>query len=110
MTLRVTSEIGRLRRVLLHRPGAEIDTMMPDRMSELLFDDILFGEEAQREHDTFRHVLKRAGVEVLEAQDLLAEVLESAEVRADSIERLERRYGLRRAPAPWKHRPEPIRP
>ena len=98
MTLRVTSEIGRLRRVLLHRPGTEIDTMMPDMMSELLFDDLLFGEKARQEHDAFRRVLERAGVEVLEAQDLLAEVLEDSAVRDDSIDRLERRYELRREP------------
>jgi arginine deiminase len=107
MTLRVTSEIGRLRRFFNDTATTEIYTMMPDMMSELLFDDILFGEEAQKEHDTFRHVLERAGVEVLEAQELLAEVLESAEVRTDSIERLERRYGLRREPLARLHGASP---
>jgi arginine deiminase len=95
MTLCVNSEIGRLRRVLVHRPGPEIDTMVPEMMADLLFDDILFGEEAQNEHDMFRHVLERAGAEVLEAEDLLADVLESSDLRADSIARLERRYRLR---------------
>lgn len=95
MTLAVNSEIGRLRRVLLHRPGPEIDSMVPEMMEELLFDDILFGEEAQREHDVFRGVLERAGVEVLEAEELLADVLESAQLRSDCVERLERRYRLR---------------
>lgn len=95
MTLRVNSEIGRLRRVLVHRPGPEIDSMVPEMMNELLFDDILFGEEAQREHDTFRLVLERAGVEILEAEDLLADVLEVETLRVDTIARLERRYRLR---------------
>jgi arginine deiminase len=97
MTLRVNSEIGRLRRVLVHRPGPEIDSMVPEMMNELLFDDILFGEEAQAEHDTFRLVLERAGVEVLEAEDLLADVLEGDALRVDTIARLAHRYGLRRS-------------
>lgn len=97
MALCVNSEIGRLRRVLVHRPGAEIDSMVPEMMEELLFDDILFGEEAQKEHDIFRHVLERAGVEVLEAEDLLADVLEDSDLRSECVERLERRYALRSA-------------
>lgn len=94
MTLSVNSEIGRLRRVLIHRPGAEIDTMVPEMMADLLFDDILFGRQAQREHDAFRSVLERAGVEVFEAQDLLAEVLEDGDLQRDCIARLARRYRL----------------
>ena len=43
MPLKVYSEIGRLRRVLLHRPGSEIDRMVPSMMEHLLFDDILDG-------------------------------------------------------------------
>ena len=94
MALSVHSEIGRLRRVLIHKPGPEIDTMVPEMMSDLLFDDILFGRKAQEEHDAFRGVLERAGVEVLEAQDLLADVLEDSGLRSDAVARLERRYGL----------------
>ncbi len=94
MALRVNSEIGRLRRVLVHRPGAEIDTMIPELMEDLLFDDILYGEEARGEHDMFREVLERAGVEVLEAETLLGEVLEDEAIARDSIARLERRYQL----------------
>ncbi len=72
MALRVDSEIGRLRRVLVHRPGLEIDRMVPTMMAELLFDDILDGDAARREHQVFRRVLRRAGVEVLTAGDLLS--------------------------------------
>ena len=46
MSLEVHSEIGRLRRVLIHRPGFEIDWMVPSMMEELLFDDILLPMEA----------------------------------------------------------------
>lgn len=75
MPLSVYSEIGRLRRVLLHRPGREIDWMVPAMMEHLLFDDILDGEEARGEHDTFRTLLERLGVETLDATQLLADVL-----------------------------------
>jgi arginine deiminase len=75
MPLKVNSEIGRLRRVLLHRPGSEIDRMVPSMMEHLLFDDILDGEEARQEHDTFRQLLERLGVETLDATVLLCEAL-----------------------------------
>jgi arginine deiminase len=90
MALRVDSEIGRLRRVLVHRPGLEIDRMVPTMMAELLFDDILDGDAARREHQVFRRVLRCAGVEVLTAGDLLPEVLESAAARGAMLDRLER--------------------
>ena len=88
MGLLVDSEIGRLRRVLVHRPGLEIDRMVPTMMEELLFDDILDGDAARREHRVFRRVLRRAGVEVLTAGDLLAEVLDSAPARRAALDRL----------------------
>ena len=75
----VTSEIGRLRRVLVHAPGREVDLMVPSMMEELLFDDILFGDAARAEHERFRRVLELLGVEVLEIQTLLQEALESDE-------------------------------
>ncbi|MFQ5350397.1 MAG: arginine deiminase family protein, partial [Thermoanaerobaculia bacterium] len=88
MSVRVDSEVGRLRRVLVHRPGLEIDRMVPTMMEELLFDDILDGDAARREHRVFRRVLRSAGVEVLTAGDLLAEVLESDGARRAALERL----------------------
>ena len=86
MGLRVDSEIGRLRRVLVHRPGLEIDRMVPTMMEQLLFDDILDGDAARREHRVFRRVLRRAGVEVLTAGDLLAEVLDSEAARRAALD------------------------
>ncbi|MBD3162818.1 MAG: hypothetical protein GF346_10500 [Candidatus Eisenbacteria bacterium] len=73
--LRVESEIGRLRKVLVHAPGPEVDRMVPAMMEDLLFDDILFGEEARQEHRRFRAILETLGVEILEARDLLVETL-----------------------------------
>ncbi len=89
MGLDVDSEIGRLRRVLVHRPGLEIDRMVPTMMEELLFDDILDGDAARREHRVFRRVLRRAGVEVLVAGRLLAELLESEQARRRALARVE---------------------
>jgi arginine deiminase len=80
--VRVDSEVGRLRRVLVHEPGAEVDQMVPGMMEELLFDDILFGARARDEHRRFRRVLQLLGVEVLEAQSLLATALRDPEGRS----------------------------
>ncbi len=89
MTIQVSSEIGRLRRVLVHRPGREIDWMVPSMMERLLFEDILYSDRARQEHDSFTDVLKTAGVEILDPQDLLAEVLVEAAVRQRLMSRLE---------------------
>ena len=95
MPIRVDSEIGRLRRVLVHRPGREIDWMVPAMMESLLFDDILDGDEAREEHDLFSRVLRQAGVEVLDAQDLLADVLAKHEPpRKRLLDELEAEYGV----------------
>jgi len=79
--LHVTSEVGRLRAVLVHEPGAEVDEMVPAMMEELLFDDILFGERVREEHRLFRRLVQLAGVRVLEALDLLTASLEVPEGR-----------------------------
>ncbi|HYN22486.1 MAG TPA: arginine deiminase family protein [Thermoanaerobaculia bacterium] len=94
MPLRVDSEIGRLRRVLVHRPGREIDWMVPSMMETLLFDDILDGDEAREEHRGFCEVLRQASVEVLEVQDLLADVVGSPEARKRLLDELEAEYGV----------------
>ncbi len=94
MKFQVQSEIGRLRRVLIHRPGDEIDWMAPVMMERLLFDDILDGRLARREHDAFRQVLVAAGVEVLDPAELLVESLKDEAVRQRLLERLEGKYGV----------------
>jgi arginine deiminase len=80
--VRVTSEIGRLQKVLMHEPGPEVDRMVPPMMEELLFDDILFGERARDEHRRFRRLLQLLGIEVVEANDLLVEALADDRTRA----------------------------
>ncbi|MCR5663453.1 MAG: arginine deiminase [Oscillospiraceae bacterium] len=71
----VTSEIKPLRKVLLHRPGGELLNLIPDRLPELLFDDIPFLQVAQQEHDAFARILRENGAEVVYLEDLMTEVL-----------------------------------
>lgn len=75
MTLRVDSEVGRLRRVIVHRPGPEMSRLTPGNMDAYLYDDVLWLEQAQREHDAFAGLMTDRGVEVLYLADLLREVL-----------------------------------
>ena len=81
--IQVASEIGRLRRVLVHEPGKEVDVMVPSMMDELLFDDILFGDSAREEHGRFRRVMQVMGIEVVDAQELLTEALADSQARTD---------------------------
>ena len=74
--LQVHSEIGRLREVLVHEPGAEVDLMIPAMMEELLYDDILFGEAARDEHRLFCSILHRLGVKTRPMRQLLGETLQ----------------------------------
>ena len=80
-----TSEIGRLRRVLLHRPGGELENLMPEYLERLLFDDIPYLKEAQKEHDAFADCLRQQGVEVVYLTDLVAESLTGPEVRREFL-------------------------
>lgn len=73
--LHVPSEIGRLRRVCLHRPGEELLNLMPADLGRLLFDDIPFLEVAQAEHDRFAELLRNEGVEVVYLERLVADAL-----------------------------------
>ena len=81
-----TSEIGTLRQVLLHRPGRELENLMPEYLERLLFDDIPYLKEAQREHDAFADCLRRNGAEVVYLRDLAAEAIAQAEVRREFVE------------------------
>ena len=81
----VTSEIGKLKKVLLHRPGNELLNLTPDTLSELLFDDIPYLKDAQREHDAFAQALIDNGVEVVYLEDLVSEVIASDEEVRDKF-------------------------
>jgi arginine deiminase len=86
--LGVHSEVGRLKTVLVHRPGRSLERLTPQNRSEYLFDDVVWVERAQREHDYFTDVLRDRGVEVLYLQKLLAETLAtSSDARKHIVER-----------------------
>ncbi|MEM7483452.1 MAG: arginine deiminase family protein [Acidobacteriota bacterium] len=95
MKIRIESELGRLRTVLVHRPGLEIDRMSPSMMERLLFDDILYGASARREHSLFETVLERSGARVVIAGDLLGEALAADGAVDWVLGELTRREGLR---------------
>jgi len=75
MAIEVKSEIGSLKRVMLHRPGLELDRLVPGELERLLFDDIPFLTAAQHEHDTFAQILRDCGAEVVYLEDLMADTL-----------------------------------
>ena len=83
----VRSEVGSLEGVLLHRPGLELRRITPSNKDELLFDELLWVEEAQREHDAFADLLAGEGVEVVHVEDLLTEVATDPEQATDLVER-----------------------
>jgi arginine deiminase len=81
----VTSEVGRLRTVLLHRPGAELRRLTPRNNDELLFDGVPWVARAQEEHDAFAAALAERGVEVLSLDRLLADVMAVPAAREEVI-------------------------
>lgn len=72
--INVNSEIGRLKSILLKRPGAEIENITPATMNHLLFDDIPYLKIAQSEHDAFANSLRAHGTEVVYLEELMAAV------------------------------------
>ena len=82
MGIQVYSEVGKLRKVLLHRPGRELENLVPAYRERMLFDDIPYVRVAREEHDTFANVLRGHGVEVVYLEDLLADVLQDPGLRA----------------------------
>jgi arginine deiminase len=94
-TYRVDSEVGRLRQVILHRPGLELLRLTPGNKDRLLFDDVLWVHRAQEEHDRFAEVLCERGVTVHLFADLLRRTLEFPEAKRYVLDRIfdERVYG-----------------
>ncbi|WP_340557035.1 arginine deiminase [Streptomyces sp. GSL17-111] len=95
MGFHVDSEAGRLRRVILHRPGLELKRLTPSNKDDLLFDDVLWVRRARQEHDMFADVLRERGVEVHLFGDLLTESLDLPTARALVLERVfdEKEFG-----------------
>src|SRR4030043_158242 len=75
----VYSEVGKLRKVLVHRPELSLQRLTPGNSAELLFDDVLWVERAQLEHDQFVDVMRQHGVEVFYVIDLLSQTLQASQ-------------------------------
>ncbi len=78
-SINVYSEIGNLRKVLVHTPGKEISYISPSRLDELLFSALLEPEQAIKEHKDFVQILKNEGVEVVQLIDLVSETYDSVD-------------------------------
>ncbi|HLI41987.1 MAG TPA: arginine deiminase [Streptosporangiaceae bacterium] len=88
MSFNVASEVGRLRQVIVHRPGLELSRLTPRNVRELLFDDVLWAGRAAEEHDAFAQVLRDRGVRVHYFGQLLAETVAVPAGRAFILDRV----------------------
>jgi arginine deiminase len=85
MKLRLNSEYGTLKTVIMHRPGKEIDRLTPQNVKELLFEEMPFLENMQKEHHEFVSAIKDSGAEVLFLQKLLIDVLINDDLLIDTF-------------------------
>lgn len=84
--IQVNSEIGKLKKVMVHRPGKEMDNLMPDYLDRLLFDDIPYLEAAQAEHDNFVKQMENEGVEVVYLEKLAAEAIDAGNAKEEFVD------------------------
>lgn len=92
--IQVNSEVGRLRRVLLHRPGRELENLMPEYLSRQLFEDIPYLVHAREEHDRFADTLRECGVEVDYLLELTAEAVGESGVQEKMVDDFISEIGL----------------
>ena len=84
----VHSEVGQLRKVIVHRPGLEMRRLTPTNAAELLFDDVIWTRRARQEHDAFVDLMREEfGVEVMRVHELLEDVVNDPEGRAYILDR-----------------------
>jgi len=81
--IHVYSEIGKLKTVMVHRPGNELKQIHPSMLEEMLFEDTPFLPSTQEEHDTFTKILREAGIEVLEMRDLFTDAMKEPWARTN---------------------------
>jgi len=79
--------VGKLRRVMIHRPDLELSRLTPTNDDDLLFDDVMWVRRARQQHDAFADLLRERGTEVLYLEELLAQALGSAEARTWVLDR-----------------------
>ncbi|MCK5867171.1 MAG: arginine deiminase [Mycoplasmataceae bacterium] len=96
MKIKVYSEIGKLRKVLLHRPGKEVSRIYPEIFERILFDDIMWLEQAQKDHDIFANQLRENDVEVFYIEKLVGEIFdEDINLRTEFLNRFIKEGGVR---------------
>ena len=84
----VYSEVGKLRKVIVHRPGLEMRRLTPSNCKELLFDDVIWTHKAQQDHDIFVNLMRdEFGVQVMRVHELLEDVVADPEGRAYILDR-----------------------
>ncbi len=86
--LNVTSEIGKLKRVIISRPEAALERITPENCNSFLFDDILYAKAAAKEHDHFAGILKQNDVDVLFMDELLEETIKIPQARRWLVDKL----------------------
>ena len=82
----IKSEIGKLQAVILHRPGRELLNITPEIMADLMFDEMPYLDEAQKEHDNFAEILQKQGCKVYYLEDLAAESITDESIRQEFID------------------------
>lgn len=85
--MQVWSEVGPLKKVLLHRPGLELKNLTPRYLEDLLFDEIPWLAKAQKEHDGFADALRGNGAKVYYIDDLLADIVGDTQVKSELIKK-----------------------
>ena len=93
--INVYSEIGKLKKVLLHRPGKELENLMPQYLERLLFDDIPYLKIAQEEHDAFANIFRDRGIEVVYLEDLVSDSLYNDEIKNQFINEYIQEAGIK---------------
>lgn len=93
--IQVNSEIGKLKKVMLHKPSRELENLMPEYLERLLFDDIPYLKIAQEEHDSFADILRKNGVEVVYLVDLVTEAITGNDVKEQLIAELIDEAGIK---------------
>ncbi len=86
--IHVSSEVGCLKAVLLHRPGRELESLTPQYLDSMLFEDIPYLAQMQEEHDMFAQVFRDHGCQVHYVESLLEEIFADARLRSDAIDHL----------------------
>ncbi len=92
--LEIFSEIGKLKKVMLHKPGEEVENLTPDYMERLLFDDIPYLKVAREEHEYFAKVMEDRGTEVVYLTEMLEEAIEDTKIKDEFVNQFLKESGI----------------